>query len=324
MGSEVDTMRGTVWRAALFIISVLLYASNMVIKGLDTSPTTSPWNITGISTRGRGGTTSYISPDRRVFQIWRFIYAMSGLTCFYFISVLIRRHNRQPLFMVIKFVPDSLLYSYIIYHLTAGGPIWMQISKGGEFVSSFFVILGGGVITLLTGLITSSRSIEEHGSQLEREGLKKDLWCMRLIVQNTLALYIGWLSCASIIVLNKVLVFASGVELVRATYICLGILNAAILVWFVLETFAFDKYLRYTFMQYIPFILATVGNYVSRFDTETPYTIYFAVLMILASCLALVKIIVMVVRTIRNPIRYSPNKSTGKFELQAQDSQTYP
>lgn len=64
----------------------------------------------------------------------------------------------------------------------------MQISKGGEFVSSFFVILGGGVITLLTGLITSSRSIEEHGSQLEREGLKKDLWCMRLIVQNSMYL----------------------------------------------------------------------------------------------------------------------------------------
>ena len=60
-----------------------------------------------------------------------------------------------------------------------------------------------------------------------------------------IAIYLGWLSCAALIGFNKVLIHASGVDPVTATYVCLGILNAALLVWFVLETFALDKHLRY-------------------------------------------------------------------------------
>ena len=80
-------------------------------------------------------------------------------------------------------------------------------------------------------------------------------------------------------------------------------------------------------MQYIPFILATAGNYIKRFNTEQTYTIYFMALMILASFLALCKVIIMVVRTVRDPITYcsqTEEDSKDRLEMEAHDNQAYP
>ena len=46
------------------------------------------------------------------------------------------------------------------------------------------MIFGFGVVGWLTSLITTTQSINEHAYQMEKEGLKIDLLCMRIIVQN--------------------------------------------------------------------------------------------------------------------------------------------
>ena len=61
---------------------------------------------------------------------------------------------------------------------------------------------------------------------------------------------------------------------------------------------------RYTFTQYIPFILATSGNYIKNYDPKEPYTMYIFGLMIGVSVLAFVKVLIMIIRSIKDPIHY--------------------
>ena len=61
---------------------------------------------------------------------------------------------------------------------------------------------------------------------------------------SAIASYLGWLTCATLISNNVVLIYVSGFSTAEAGWISLGVLNAILVVWFVLETFVFDKQLR--------------------------------------------------------------------------------
>lgn len=58
------------------------------------------------------------------------------------------------------------------------------------------------------------------------------------------ALYLGWSSCASLIGGVVVLVYELGMAMDTACWIALVILATVLIVWFSLETFAFDRQLR--------------------------------------------------------------------------------
>ena len=58
------------------------------------------------------------------------------------------------------------------------------------------------------------------------------------------ALYFGWSSCASLIGGVVVLVYKLGLSMDIACWIALVILMTILIVWFSLETFAFDRQLR--------------------------------------------------------------------------------
>jgi len=206
--------------------------------------------------------------------------------CLYLVILLFRRHEGKPLIMAVKFIPDSFLYSYIIYQIS--GPVWIDLQTRNELVGSFLLLVLG-VVCMLVCLITSAKALHYNGAEMEEGGLRGDIWTVRILVQNAIACFLGWLLCATLISNNTMLVNISGFTVPIASWISLGILNGALVIWFLLESFVFDKQLRYTFTQYIPFILATSGNYIIRYDAEEPYTVYIFGLMIGSCSLAFFK-----------------------------------
>ena len=80
-------------------------------------------------------------------------------------------------------------------------------------------------------------------------------------------------------------------------------------------------FFRYTFTQYVPFIIATAGNYVKIYDPAVPYTVYIFGLMIGASSLAFIKILIMIIRSIKDPIQYdSPYADDDEKHLELSNS----
>ena len=61
------------------------------------------------------------------------------------------------------------------------------------------------------------------------------------------ALYFGWTSCAAIVSGVSLLVYDVGLAMDISCYIGLVILLTVLIIWFSLETFAFDRQLRYMY-----------------------------------------------------------------------------
>jgi len=292
-------------------MAVATYLYNIGLTAVSSIPSISPWNssIGGATRRLPNG----LLPAREVLRIWYMIYFLNAAMCLYLVILLFRRHEGKPLIMAVKFIPDSFLYSYIIYQIS--GPAWIDVYVRGELVGTFLLLVLG-VVCMLVCLITSAKALHYNGAEMEEGGLRGDIWTVRILVQNAIACYGGWLLCAALINNNAMLVNVSGFTVATASWISLGILNAALVIWFLLESFVFDKQLRYTFTQYIPFILATSGNYVLRYDPAEPYTVYIFSLMIGSCSLAFIKILIMIIRSIKDPISYESTYADDKKHLE--------
>ena len=64
-----------------------------------------------------------------------------------------------------------------------GGPLWIEVLIREELVGTFLLLVLG-VVCKLVCLITSAKALHENGYVMENEGLKGDIWTMRILVQN--------------------------------------------------------------------------------------------------------------------------------------------
>ena len=66
-----------------------------------------------------------------------------------------------------------------------------------------------------------------------------------------------------------------------------------------------DKYIRYTFSEYIVLIVALIGSVVANYDLDKNYrnSIFLVVLLGVVGLLALTKVAVMIYRYRKRPIR---------------------
>ncbi|XP_068090770.1 uncharacterized protein [Hyperolius riggenbachi] len=89
-----------------------------------------------------------------------------------------------------------------------------------------------------------------------------DLWCIRILVHNGLSVYATWTCIATIINFGIVLKHCTPMEDPDASTIALCLALFTILFWFLMETFVFEKYVRYTFTVYPVAVIASVGMFV--------------------------------------------------------------
>ena len=68
---------------------------------------------------------------------------------------------------------------------------------------------------------------------------------------------------------------------------------------------------RYVFSHYITYLVAFSGIYVKNFDPDVPHQVYALVLLGLVAAFSLAKIIIIIVRSIKSPIHYTPSSETG-------------
>ena len=64
-----------------------------------------------------------------------------------------------------------------------GGPLWLDVWIREELVGTYLLLVLG-VVCKLVCLITSAKALHENGYVMENEGLRGDIWTMRILVQN--------------------------------------------------------------------------------------------------------------------------------------------
>ena len=161
------------------------------------------------------------------------------------------------------------------------------------------------VITLNTCIIITHRNLYRSIETLRQQGLTKEIWLIRFLLHNGLAFFATWITIATLLNFGIVLHYEWGVDLNLASTIPLACLSFLILCWFVLETFVLDRYIRYTFSEYIVLIVALIGSLVANYnlDTNNRNSIFTVVLLAVAALLAVTKVVVMIVRHRKRPIK---------------------
>jgi len=318
MGEEkTRTLAASTGRAVLLLSTLVSFILCQLISAKLNNPATSPFN-TSIGNESEKYQTG-ITPAAGTFAIWGLIYTWQGLAVLYVCSLLFRKSDGKPLFMACQFISSLWCLAYSVNLLS--NPLWNVVFLSEEQYAALVILIAGTVL-LLTSFVTSVYQMDSLGSDMTKRGLKVDIWLTRILVQNGTALYLGWSSCASLIGGVVVLVYELGMAMDTACWIALVILATVLIVWFSLETFAFDRQLRYVFGHYIAYLFALVGNYIKNFDPSVPYTVFEVVLMVVVVILALAKLIIMLVRGIIDPIVY-PTMEDDKEQLVGEKFQAY-
>ncbi|KAH3692745.1 uncharacterized protein LOC127863310 [Dreissena polymorpha] len=288
-------------KIALIIVGFLIYCITVVLNYLSTGDI-----IPGLF-RNRTGDIAdafYVSatPAGWTFAvIWATIYFWNLAWFIYALTTVCRRDDNGHYIYQLNILSPLFFISFIINNCAVVA--WLFLWDR-QYLNWALLVIAFTPLTLYICLFISFRRLYGKLNYLSKAGAVKDIWLIRIFVHNGLAFFATWVSIATLLNFAIVLTYYWSVEMQVSVSIALGILSCLIITWFLLDTFAIDKFVRYTVTPYIVVVVALVGSVQKNFDLEDNYrnSMFLAVLLAVAGLLLLLKLVIMFVRACRIPI----------------------
>jgi hypothetical protein len=126
--------------------------------------------------------------------------------------------------------------------------------------------------------------------------LNADVWLIRVLTQNGLALYLTWVTIATNLNMAAYITYGLGVELTISTSLALGVVFLLILVYFIVENYIWQRYLLYVFTPWPVVLFALGGSLLKNWPSDangqaTRNNILTLVMFIVSVILFIVKLI---------------------------------
>ncbi|XP_030125135.4 uncharacterized protein [Taeniopygia guttata] len=262
---------------ATFMIMVIMNAGNATgtFKGLFR---TTPGNISAKY-------STDFTPAGWTFLIWNVIYAWQLAWLLYALSGICRRNELGFVFMKPDLLPIPF---YVAWCLNNGLSVGWLFLWDREYLLPALVFLAVLSLTTCACLFVSHRALSIHSSWFVKAH-KAELWLIRILVQNGLALYLTWTSIATLLNFAVVLIHKWNVPSEKATTASLSILALSLVIWFYLENYLLDKYVRYNLTVYPVVIAALTGSACGNGSFSSPLTNHVFIVVLLAlTCLIFV------------------------------------
>ena len=259
-------------------------------------------SISGIFTQSTGNISDKyyieITPAGWTFSIWGFIYTWQALWIIYACVNIFRKTEQGPAYNnpVLLPAPFLILYSVLVI-LTAS---WLIAFDREELEASFAILLLVA-LSLITCLMLTYRSLDRGMDTLLKQGRQVDIWLMRGLVHNGLAIYGTWCCIATMLNFNFLLLYrsANDIGLETTSTITLSVLTVLIVAFVVTDLVFLDRYSRYTVTPYIVLMVAFAGSVSKNFVAGRTNSIFTAVLLAIAVTMLIVKLVVLTVRHIK-------------------------
>ncbi|XP_039610803.1 uncharacterized protein LOC120530392 [Polypterus senegalus] len=264
-----------------FVVTVFLRAASHThfISGLFTSTTENVSETYPLE----------VSPDKWIFKTWIMIDVWNGSWLFYLFSTLIRRNRFGALCCNPPIHPPSFYLLWIGSKCLEIGGVFLV---DRHFMAEALLLKVLVVLASFTMLSISYWNVYEYG-QILKESSPNEVWNIRYLVQNGLALHGTWNLIVTLLNLGIVLRYSIGMENSVVSTLVLTLLLCATLLWFLLENVIFEKEMRYTFTVYPVVILAAgamfTRNYIYNYITNN--TIYCGAIMIIAAVVCIIRLI---------------------------------
>ena len=144
-------------------------------------------------------------------------------------------------------------------------------------------------------LINLYRSFR-HQPVLAEFDHEREVWLIRILIQNGLALYAAWCTVLTLMNLAMCISYDDDLAQDKSSTIALAFLAAEILVWFGVDNFVLDKFVRYTVTPYVAVIWVLAGITDFHYAPDKRNSIFTAVLLALTMAALVVKLILMMWR----------------------------
>ncbi|XP_051879335.1 uncharacterized protein LOC127574388 isoform X1 [Pristis pectinata] len=286
-------------RICLLVSTLVVYIITLIMNALAGKGPKS-----GIFLQTVGNISNKLSteftPAGWTFSIWGVIYTWQAVWLIYVCSGLCRSNT----FTWMPSVLPCLFYmTWIINNLLNIG--WLFLWDREHTIPAL-IFLALVAFTNYVVLFFSYHGLYTQGPWLQKYR-KVDLWLVRILVQNGIAVYATWTTIATLLNFAVVLTYNASVTMVTSGTICLSLLAFEVVLWFYLENFVFDKYVRYTLTIYPVVIVALSGSLDKHYEAISPTrnNIYIAVLLATACIAFAARIAIVTWRHFKHPLHQS-------------------
>ncbi|XP_004081121.1 uncharacterized protein LOC101165601 [Oryzias latipes] len=241
-----------------------------------------------------------ITPSGWTFSIWGVIYMFLALDLLYILSGLFRKNTYGYVYCSPAVLPHGFFGAWCLNLAINTGWLFLWDRRIMPAALAFLILIA---LTNYAVIFFSCWGLSKYGAWLNKYH-KVDLWLHRLLIQNGVAIYATWTTIASLINLNIVLAYDSGVSSSDASTTSLSILTVVLVVWFILENSVLDKHVRFILSIYPVVIWALTGVYTKTYNPAAPTrNNIFVVSLLGISCLLFaVRLLLVAWRQVKKPL----------------------
>ncbi|XP_068438431.1 uncharacterized protein [Clinocottus analis] len=278
------------------VLALVFFIVTMVFTGLSGTGTY-PFLSTTSNISAEFGTQ--ITPAGWTFTIWSIIYIFLALVLVYLLSGFFRKNAYGYVYCSPSILPQTFFVVWCLNLTLNTSWLFLWDRKLMPAALAFLILIALSNYGLI---FFSCHSLYIYGDWLNKYH-KVDLWLHRVLVQNGIAIYATWTTIASLINLTIVLDLDANMSPADAATVSLSVLTILLGVWFFLENFVLDKYVRYILSIY-PFVIwALTGVFTGNNNAADPSrnNIFITVLLALACILCAARVALVTWRHIKNP-----------------------
>ena len=228
-----------------------------------------------------------------VIYMWQVVWLLYGLTTF------CRRVNGRYFYSVFPVLPPIL---YIVFSFSLACYISWLLIWDREYMEVALVFINLMACTLFICLVVTLRSLHEFGDEMFRQQLTKEIWFIRIFVQNGLALFASLGAVAALFNFTVVMTYCTGANQSVGSIVSLTFFTMEIVAWWICDNFVFDKLLRYIVTPYLVFLMSLLGIIQENWDPISSSSLYTASLLSFTALLTFIKLILIIYREKSKPI----------------------
>lgn len=196
-----------------------------------------------------------ITPATWTWSIWGVIYIFQFIWLVYGLWSLFRKTtNGSYLYLKPDFMCWGIYLCIIVNYLANIG--WCFTFTWISWSLFFNIVMTWSMYIFM---FISCRKLFENQSELEQFGYKKDIWFVRIFLQNGCAIYATWTSLNCVMNFAQFLTFKADVVATSASTFALFIILFATINYFIFENFVWRDYMRYLYTPYFVIVWFLVG-----------------------------------------------------------------
>ena len=185
-----------------------------------------------------------------VIYVWQAVWLIYGLTTY------CRRVEGCYYYQVYPVLPPIV---YIVFSFSLACNISWLLIWDREYMEVALVCINLIACNLFICLVVTLRRLHEFGHRMLRSRMENDIWFIRIVLNNGLAMFLSWATVASIFNFAVVLIHRTGANQSVGSIVSLAFFTLEIVAWWICDNFVYDKLLRYFITPYIVSLVSLTG-----------------------------------------------------------------